>query len=599
MALTVAVIGGGPVGLVASIQLSLRGIDHVMFERHPSTSIHPKAMGLNHRTTEILRQIGVWEEVQRKRAPPENVSRTAWYTSLGPTGRTINTRDGWGGGAFREEYEEASHVPYVKIPQMRLEPILKRRAIELNPNGIYYHHEVMGVDEKNGAVTLEVLQRETSKTQIFEASYAIIADGGRSLTNSLGIEWEGEQNIVDMVGAHVRAPISLHHPDLGVFLSWFVNPELGGSMLSGYLYHLGPWPRDPKTEEWNFACARLPDDPERFDESSLLKRLHETLKIPGLTVELLSLSHWYVNACTAERYRNSDKGRIFLVGDAAHKVPPFGALGLNTGIQDVNNLVWKLGLAVKFEALDKYNALLNTYEEERLPIAQRVAKDSLTNMRGHIDIMDRALGISVAQTAEDNLKAAERFFDLKDLEEGAKKREAVEIASRKMDIEFHAIGQEDGWFYPMPDDLDEGRPHIEKTHGGQMLENGEFDTLNYHPSTIPGHHVPHLWLERDGERKSTRDLLQLDRFLLLASSADLWLKFQGDLVHVEIIGKSTNAGWRDVDRRWDALRGIGPLGALLIRPDGIIAWRTNSATPDILGRMPHLLMRILKIQGQG
>lgn len=93
----VIIVGGGPVGLISSILLSLQEIPNVLFERHPGTSIHPKACGLNQRTMEILRHIGVEDEVMRQSAPPETVSRTVWYTSLGAHGREIHSRNAWGG----------------------------------------------------------------------------------------------------------------------------------------------------------------------------------------------------------------------------------------------------------------------------------------------------------------------------------------------------------------------------------------------------------------------------------------------------------------------------------------------------------------------
>ncbi|KAL9113826.1 MAG: hypothetical protein Q9227_001960 [Pyrenula ochraceoflavens] len=595
----VAIIGGGPVGLAISILLSLQQIPHVLFERHASTSIHPKSMGLNHRTVEIFRRIGLWDALLYYRAPPETVSRTAWYTSLGPEGRCINVRDSWGGGGYQEEYEQLSHVPYVTISQLRLEPILKARAEELNPHGIRYSCEVKGVREGEN-VMLDVLDRRAGDTAKVEAEYALVADGGRGMTTDLGFQWEGEQNIVDMVGAHIKAPISLYHPDPSVFLSWFVNPELGGSVLSGYLYHLGPWPDrkgHPELEEWNFACARLPNDPDRFDKKSMLERLHRTLKIPNLEVELLSLSHWYINACTANHYR-TPKGRLFLIGDAGHLQPPFGALGLNTGIQDANNLVWKLAMALKSERPEDFDGLLATYESERLPIAQRVASSSLTNMRGHSDIMDRALGISATQTPKENTEAAREFFNVEDLQAGAKKREAVELASRKMDIEFHAIGSEDGWFYNMPAELDDGNQDgIDVRHGGQINAFGEFHTLNYYPSTIPGHHVPHLWLEKDGLRKSTRELLAFEKFTLLpAVFGEDWLRLKSGLVSVEFISSEGCEGqWRDVEGRWEELRGVSSEGAILVRPDGIVAWRTQKATKDLLERFHVLLKQILQL----
>jgi 2-polyprenyl-6-methoxyphenol hydroxylase-like FAD-dependent oxidoreductase len=575
----VAIIGGGPVGLVSSILLSLRDIPHVLFERHTSTAIHPKACGLNQRTMEIFRQIGIEEDILQQSAPPEIVGRTAWYTSFGPTGKEIVGRDAWGGGEYQQEYKDTSPCRYAVLPQIRLEPILQRRALQLNREGVFYGSEVTDVEEKQDHVVLTIVRE--GKVSKVEASYCIGADGGRNLTDKLGIQWQGEREVVDMVSAHIRAPISLHNPDNRNFITWFINPALGGSIGTGYLYHLGPYPTTPEKEEWLFACALNPNDPRKFDAVSMLDRMHNTLQIPDLPVEFLSLSHWYINAISAASYRSRPhNGRIFLVGDAAHRVPPWGALGLNSGVQDVYNLVWKLGFAINSpqSLLSTYNALLDTYDEERRPIGERVAKTSIANLRSHSLVMDKALGISPTDAVQDNITALDAFFDPQDDKSGADKRAAVDRAQRILDTEFHALGAEIGWFYPSLDIDHEG---LSSHHEGQLDENGELNILNYYPSTIPGHHLPHAWLERDGHKSSTRELLLQDRFLLLANAPGIWEAFMPglqDLVQLEtvdIVGNSGGRAWKDVDGTWARLCGVGPTGAVLVRPDGVVAWRTQ------------------------
>ena len=238
---SVVVIGGGPVGLVCSILLSLQDIEHAVFERQPDTSIHPKAVGLNQRTIEIFRKIGVEDEVMRQAAPPSLSERTAWYTSFGPNGREICSRYAWGGGPYKNAFENASPCRYALLPQIRLEPILKKRAVQLNPEGIFYNHEVDGVEEIECEVIVHFHERNKSHSttmQSITATYALGADGGRALTDQLGIQMNGESDIVDMVTAHVRSPISMHRPDPSIFLHWFISPELGGSLKTGYLYHI-------------------------------------------------------------------------------------------------------------------------------------------------------------------------------------------------------------------------------------------------------------------------------------------------------------------------------------------------------------------------
>jgi 2-polyprenyl-6-methoxyphenol hydroxylase-like FAD-dependent oxidoreductase len=223
---TVAVVGGGPVGLTCSILLSLHGIDHVLFERQPDTSIHPKAVGLNQRTVEIFRKLGVEDEVLRQAAPPNMSGRTAWYTSFGSNGREICSRDAWGGGQYMSAFENASPCRYVLLPQIRLEPILKRRALELNPRGILFNHEVTRLEEHADHVDVYFhigKGPEGAEEQQIAATYALGADGGRILAKQLGVALNGPADIVDMVSAHVRAPINQHRPDQRNFLHWVLN----------------------------------------------------------------------------------------------------------------------------------------------------------------------------------------------------------------------------------------------------------------------------------------------------------------------------------------------------------------------------------------
>jgi hypothetical protein len=281
----------------------------------------------------------------------------------------------------------------------------------------------------------------------------------------------------------------------------------------------------------------------------------------------------------AEHFR-SQGGKLFLIGDAAHRIPPWGALGMNTGVQDAFNLIWKLAFTLRGVWKDP-NLLLDTYEEERQPIAKGVAYSSLFNLRSHGDAMDRAIGVSPNQSIEENQSAMDAFFN-KEHPDYQKKQLDVQGAQTVLDGEFCALGTEMGWFYPSVDAKNEGKL---SRHDGQIREDGEFENIYYHPSTIPGHHLPHLWLQRGNITISSRDLLQPQHFLLLANSPVKW-NFLEDFhipYRLELIDNSN--GWKVSEEAWKEFFPAGENGAVLVRPDGIIACR---GSPDDYGLLSGL-----------
>ncbi|TKX21415.1 FAD-binding domain-containing protein 37 [Elsinoe australis] len=527
--------------------------------------------------------MGIEEDVYKIAAPAEIAGRTAWYTDLGSSGRQIYSRDAWGLGQYEDEYKTHSPSRYAILPQIRLEPIISRRAMELNPKGIRYGMEVIEAENKDDHVVLRVgPSKETdAETKEILAQYVIAADGGRSMTNKLDVAWEGEKDIFHMATAHVRTPLRDLHPDARNFLTWFTHPEMGGSTKTGFLYQIGPWPWDEnpaEQQEWVFACALIATDPSSFDRETMINRMRATLKIPDLAIDVISLSHWTVNAISAAKYR---VGRVFLAGDAAHKIPPWGALGMNTGVQDVQNLVWKLELALREPG--NYQMLLDSYDTERRPVGSSVAASSLHNLLSHSLEMDKALGMSPTASSAENADAIGPFFEPKHPDYPAK-REAVRKAQKTLDTEFKAPGTEVGWFYPSADAWGEA----ERTrHAGQIREDGSFDTEFYHPSTLPGHHLPHAYIEKEGRKVAVRDLIPLSKLLLLAGSPR-WYDVGNKLVHVEMIGQG---GWTDIDGQWQKQKGVSEDGAVLVRPDGIVAWRGEwhdsrlQDWPDILSRV--------------
>jgi hypothetical protein len=209
-------------------------------------------------------------------------------------------------------------------------------------------------------------------------------------------------------------------------------------------------------------------------------------------------------------------------------------------------------------------------------------------MRSHSGYIDAAIGINTSQTTEQNIAAAKSFFD-PEHPDYARKRSLIEAASHELDTEFKAPGYEVGWFYPSADINSEGGA----THGGQQLPDGTLVHQTYYITTIPGHHLPHAWLERDGKTMAIRDLLSFDIFTLFVDATNV-LKIADDRVQVIAIGPGN---WRDVNGSWEQHRGVDTAGGVLVRPDGIVAWRGALASAEQLG-WAHLLDTLLKVAAE-
>ncbi|WP_099024914.1 FAD-dependent monooxygenase [Mycolicibacterium palauense] len=560
----VLIVGGGACGLTSSILLSDLGVRHVLIERHPGTSILPKAHYLSQRTMEIYRQHGVADAIFDVAASPEQFGNILWLTSLGGDGpldrKELHRMDAFGGGALRESYQADSPVLGANYPQIRLEPLLRAEAEKRAPGAVRFHHDLLDWTQDESGVTATVLDRDSDETFTVKARYVIAADGGKTVGPRLGVAMEGFTDIVDMVSTHFSADLSDYWED-GTLITWFMNPEGENSWAAGALIQQGPtWGRH--SEEWIAHFAFRPDDPERFNEAAIAPRLRELLRLPDLEMEVHKVSHWILDCVIADRWRHQN---VFLAGDAAHRQPPASGQGMNSGILDAHNLTWKLAQVLSGAADE---SLLDSYEAERKPVATEVAFWALMAFNSKF-IGDAGVGLIPGAPLEANIAAFYALFSEGLIGEALRARAHEAIGMQKVEFQTHDVefgpGYQQGALVP---DGTEAPPRCDVG-------------LVYTPTTRPGHRLPHAWLEHNGARVSTHDIVAGHGAFAVITGSDgaAWVdaaRAVAAKLGVAINVAQVGVDHLDAEGSWAELAQIDSDGALLVRPDNHVAWRART-----------------------
>ena len=520
----VLIVGAGPAGLVTAIGLAHHGVRSIVIERHASTSIFPRATGVSTRSMEIFRGWGIDDAVRQG----------GWHViPRQATVRSLADPDPVEGAlGFPDEADAARVSPTIAAvsPQDHLEPVLVDHYRSLGLGEVRFSTELVSFEQDADGVTAVVRDRVSSDLRVVRSRYLVGADGHRSsVRQALGIPMEGPDDLGQYLSILFRADLRsvLGDAVYGLYMiegEGTVDADRPAGIPGRPPAGVPPTVLVPSGADDRFVFAvPLPaglDDAAieaMFPLERCLAMIRAATGMPALDVEVIARNAFAFSAQVAARVRD---GRAFLVGDAAHRMTPRGGRGMNTAIADAFDLSWKLAWVSRGLADD---GLLDSHAAERGPIGRRnVALSMVPGGGGTDDGLAEDLGSVV--------------------------RSAVIVAE----------APEDG------------------IDAGAVLSSAAGP---FQPDARPGARAPHVWLTAGPARVSTLDLFGRGLVLLTAGASGAWrpaVAAAGVPVSVHAVG----AGLGDADGAFASTYGLEPGGAVLVRPDGVVAWRSRTAPAD-------------------
>jgi 2-polyprenyl-6-methoxyphenol hydroxylase-like FAD-dependent oxidoreductase len=512
MTTDILIVGAGPVGLTGALIAHELGLTVRIIDRRPSTQRAPAAHVINARTFEIWRQIGLDVAAIRMHAQtPEKAGLVHWVTRLGET--VIGTLPYEQQG---DDSLEITPTPLRNLSQHRLEPLL---AKELRQRGItveYSSSYVSHVETNSGFTSTVQLGDDLSD---IKSSWLIACDGASSsVRQNIGIAMDGPDNLQHFNMFHFQADLGAlvgSHPGI---LYWICDPYSGGALVS----HGGD-------NEWVYMMPTDGSTSEPFTHQECVAHIRRALTPTDSEITLLRQSSWTMTSQLAQSYR---KGRVFLAGDAAHRFPPTGGMGLNTGVGDIHNLMWKIAKVQRGSADDE---LLDSYESERRVIAERNAQASLENAFKMFDVFV-ALGVDIDKdiAAKNLIKALN----------SAESLASVHTAINNQATHFNMIGLQIGYRYITE-------------HSAPLDALTDALITTYRPSSEPGNRLPHGQLVRNNKTISSLDLIPLQSHVVIGGS--------------QYVGERCDLRWgtdfTDSNNWWSSTLQLMPHQAIVVRPD--------------------------------
>jgi 2-polyprenyl-6-methoxyphenol hydroxylase-like FAD-dependent oxidoreductase len=535
----VLIVGGGPAGMLLALFLDRHGVKSVVFNTENGVPTHPRGSTHNSRTMEHYRRLGISAPIRKLGLPPDHPRDAAYFTRL----------SGWEIARYRMPSEiELEHLiaaspatdqipePMHRADQIRVADFLLGYARKRSNVGLRFGWQADRFSQDANGVALTARCVADGRSEQWRACYLVGCDGGHSeVRRSLGIRYSGYDRLEQaylggrMISTYLRAP-TLYRDYLArrrAWMYWVVNPELRSTLFT----------LNGKDEFMFYTKPKGPDAPP--DHAAIRHALFRSIgaEVP---VEFIGHQPWMAGAAlVAERFADR---RILLAGDAVHLFTPAGGFGMNTGIDDVANLSWKLAATLQGWG---GKSLLDSYESERQPIALRNTRAARAIAK-QVGVLDIPAGME-----DDSPAGAEQRQEL-----GAQ-------VSTYLGTQFAPIGVELGARYD----------------GSSIIVSDEAaptdSIVQYIPTGQPGGRAPHSWI---GPGRGVGDSLY-DRLSYGFTLLRLGPK-PSDGAGLAEAAKQSGVPLDILDVADPTTRDLYGAGLVLIRPDQHIAWRGAKSPSD-------------------
>lgn len=427
-------------------------------------------------------------------------------------------------------FTDASPVRGSLIAQDVLEPVLRQRATQLGAD-VRYGTELIAFEQDESGVTATIRDRASAATRRVRARYLVAADGGQSaIRQQLGIGRHGAGTLFHVISMIFEADIMEYFRERHAVMCLVGNDVVPAAFLVPYA---GSSAR-PDLFRLDFAYDPAEDAIEKYPPARCLEIIRAAIGKADISVQLKTVLTYELAALVADCWQ---QGRALLVGDAARVQPPTGALGGNTGIAEAQNLAWKLAAVLHGTAGP---GLLATFDEERRPLADRTVE--------HVTLLSQQRNSGSDAITVDTLV----------VNMGYRYPQGAVIPDATADAEIPSFQHPLQW-------------------AGQ-----------------PGTRAPHVALDRAGDPISTIDLFGREWVLLAAPQGQGWAesaRSAAERLHVPLRVYQIGRNLGDVNSSFCSAYGIGEAGAVLVRPDGFVGWRTSDA-PISSGPSTHVLEQV-------